>query len=511
MAENNQKKLVIRPPVVVVVGHIDHGKTSLLDQIRKTNIVEKESGGITQHIGAYELKHQDKAITFIDTPGHEAFSAIRSRGAKVADIAILVIAATEGVKAQTKEAIFHIKLAQIPTIVALNKMDLPQANPEQAKRELEKAGIRSESLGGKVPSVEVSAKTGQGIQDLLELILLVAEMEDLKTEISVPAEGVIIEAYLDSKRGPTATLLVRKGRLEKDKVLGTPSTYGSVRILEDFRGRPLGEAVPSQPAVVVGFEEVPQVGEEFKVYFNLEEARQRTEQREKNREGRVIVVEQGKRILNLILKTDVLGSLEAICGVLESLPQEKVVVRILAKEVGGINERDIKLARAGKAKILGFRIKPDAVVKKLVEKDKIKIMTFDVIYELVQAVRTLMEKQLVPEKAREDLGKLKTSVVFKRDKNRQIVGGKILEGEITKGVMIEVFRAAPLARRAGPGSGGEGEKIGQGKLVNLQKNKKDISRAVRGDEIGILYEGEGIIEEGDILVIYKEKRKKGEL
>lgn len=497
LEQQKKDNLQPRPPVVVVLGHVDSGKTSILDFIKKTKVVEKESGGITQHIGAYEIEHNEQKITFIDTPGHEAFSTMRSRGAKVADIAVLVIDSAEGVKAQTKEAISYIKKAQIPIIVALNKMDLPQANPEQAKRELEKIGIQAESLGGKVPCVEVSAKTGHNIKDILEVILLIAEMEELKTRGEEKAKGVIIEAYLNSKRGPTATLLVREGSFKKGDIIGAFSTYGIVRVLEDFQGKCLNKAVPSQPVVVVGFEKVPRVGEKFQVYSTIEEAKKGLGELKEKRTREVIFVEKGKKVLNLILKVDVLGSLEAVEGVLKNLPQEKVIVRILEKKVGEINEKDIRLAKSGKAKIFAFRIKPDAIAKRLAERENVKIISFDVIYDLVQAVRTLMEKLLEPEIVRQDLGELKVLVIFKQDKKRQVIGCKVLKGEVIKGVIIEIWRGD--------------DKIGQGKVVNLQKNKKETGRGSRGDEVGILYEGEGLIEQDDILVAYKENKKKGEL
>lgn len=500
MNEKVNENLVARPPVLVLLGHVDHGKSSILEAIKDLKITEREVGGITQHIGAYEIEHQDKKITFIDTPGHEAFKALRSRGAKVADIAILVIDATEGVKSQTKEAISHIKMAQIPMIVAINKMDLPQADPERVKRELEKEEVKVESLGGKIPAVKISAKTGQGISELLELILLVAEMEDLKTSLSKPGRGVVIEAYLDSYRGPTATLLVQEGKVKLGDIIGTSSTYGKVRILEDFQGRPLKEALPSQPAVAIGFIQVPQVGERFKVFPDLKKAQAEIISREKKEERNVLFITPEKKVLNLILKADVLGSLEAINEVLKSLPQEKVIVRVLSQGVGEINEKDIKLAKSGKAKIIGFRIKPDPIAKKLAERDNIKILCFEVIYELSQTVRALMEKMVEPELTREELGEIRTLVVFKSDKRKQIVGGKVIKGEVRRGAKIEVWRLSP--------QGETSEKIGEGKLLNLQRNKKDIERGVKGDEVGILYEGRGKIEEGDILRIYKEVKKK---
>jgi len=494
------KNLVPRPPVVVVLGHIDHGKTTLLDFVRKTKVAEKESGGITQHVGAYEIEHPSatsgqagKKITFIDTPGHEAFSQIRSRGAKAADIAILVIDATEGVKPQTKEAILHIKKAGIPLIVAINKMDKPGADPKKAARELIKDDILIESMGGKIPAVEVSAKTGQGVHDLLELILLVAEMENLKTDISKPAKGVVIECCLTSQRGTMATLILNEGKLKPGQIIGTSSAYGKIKILENFRGEQLSEASPSQPVLVLGFEKVPKVGEEFKIFSGVEEAKANIKTKERGG-PEVINVEKGQKVLNLILKADVLGSLEAIEDVLKNLPQEKVILRILKGDVGEITETDVKLASQAKAKVLGFRVKANPVAEALAEREKIRIMKFDMIYDLVEGVRKYMEKLFEPETVRTDLGKIKTLIVFLTDKNRQIVGGKVIEGHVKKGTSVEVIRS--------------GEIKGKGRMINLQRNKKDIETAPKGEEVGILYEGNEKIEKDDLLVIYTEERRK---
>ena len=498
LKKTKENSLQPRPPVVVVLGHVDHGKTSVLDFIRKTQVAEKEAGGITQHIGAYEIEKEGKKITFIDTPGHEAFSAMRSRGAKVADIAILIVDASEGVKTQTKEAISHIKKSGIPMIVAINKIDKPGADPLKIKRELAQNDVLVESMAGKVPSIEVSAKTGQGISDLLELISLVAEMENLKADLQKPAEGVVIEAYLDSQRGPTATLILNAGVLKLGQVVGTPSTFGKIKILENFQGFPVLEARPAMPGICLGFENVPRIGEKFKVYPDFESVQKYIKKKErKPMWEELIFIEPKKKILNLILKTDVWGSAEAIEEVLKNLPQEKVLLRILKSEVGEINESDLKLAKGARAKILGFRVKINPAALSLANREKIKIITFDIIYELVEGVRSLMEKVLVPEVIRQDLGKVKILVIFRTAKNRQIVGGKVVEGEVKKGVSIEVFR--------------NDEKVGRGKLINLQKNKKDIERAIKGEECGILYEGEAKIAEGDVLVIYTEEKRKTEL
>jgi len=494
--KQQKQSLKTRPPVVVVLGHVDHGKSSILEAIKDLKITIKESGGITQHIGAYEIEHQGKKIIFIDTPGHEAFSAMRSRGAKVADIAILVVAAEEGVKPQTKEAIEHIKKAGIPMIVAINKMDVPGADPEKVKRELSDKDVLVESMGGKVPSVEISAKTGKGITDLLEIILLVAEMEDLKGDIVKLAEGVIVESYLDPNRGPTTTLLLQNGTLKKGKVLGTSSTAGKIKIMENFQGDSIKEAFPSMPVVVLGFDNVPGVGEKFKVFSNIESAKKEIEVSSKLI-PEVLHVEPDQRIVNIILKIDVLGSLEAIEKVLKDLPQEKVILRILKAEAGDVNDSDVKLAIGSKAKIVAFRVKANPIAQKLAEREKITIMVFEVIYELAQAVRELLKKRVVSKIVRTELGKIKILAVFRTEKNRQIIGGKVIEGEVRKGASLNVYRNE--------------EKIGAGKIVNLQRDKKEVGELGKGSECGMLYDGSVKIEEGDILEAYIEEKQKGEL
>ncbi len=507
--------LSTRPPVVVILGHIDHGKTSILDFIRKTKVVEKESGGITQHIGAYQIEERGKKITFIDTPGHEAFSAMRSRGAKVADIAILVIDSCEGVKSQTKEAISEIKKSgtrarrsqakgedeaqassPIPMIIALNKIDKPGADSEKVKRELAQENILVESMGGKIPSVEVSAMTGQGISELLELILLIAEMEDFKSDISELTEGVVIESYLDNLRGPSATLLLNKGKLKVGDIVGTSSSFGKIKSLEDFQGLAVQEAGPSVPIKVIGFEDVPIIGDNFKVFPNLEAAKN-CFSFSKKKPIPVLEISSEQKVLNLILKTDCLGSVEAVEEILKNLPQEKIILKVLKSENGEVNESDIKLAKAADARILAFRVKINPIAQKLIEKEKVRIIQFQVIYELVERVRNLMEKLLESKTIRIDLGRVKVLVNFLIEKNRQIIGGKVIEGEIRKRVLIETLRGEELT--------------GKGRLINLQRNKKDIEKVAKGEECGILYEGSARVEKGDVLVIYTEERRKSEL
>jgi translation initiation factor IF-2 len=490
---NNQT--IKRPPIVVILGHIDHGKSSLLEAIKDLKITQKETGGITQHIGAYEVEHHGKKITFIDTPGHEAFWAIRSRGAKVADIAILVVAADEGVKSQTKEAIECIRQANIPMIVAINKIDKPEANSMKVKQELTKEGVLVEGFGGNVPVVETSAKTKQGIDELIEMILLVAEMEDLKADLTKDPEGVVIEAYLDAKRGPTATLLIKEGILKEGDIIATPSVLGKARILEDFQGKRIKEAHPSQPVIVIGFEKVPIVGEKFKKFPTLEEAK--TQIQEEKREEKRVVIEPDKKVLNLVIKADVLGSLEAIRAVLERLPQTEVILRVLRSDVGDVNEDDVALAISGKAKILAFRVKSAPQVERLAREKGVDIFYFEIIYALAQKIRKLIKEIIESEVVKKELGKLKVLVVFRTEPNRQIIGGRVIQGEFIKGAKLEIFR--------------EERRIGSGKILNLQKEKKDIEKGVEGEEIGILYEGGVKIKEGDVLKAYVEEKKKLEI
>ncbi|MBU3895963.1 translation initiation factor IF-2 [Patescibacteria group bacterium] len=490
MDKRNNKK---RAPVVVVLGHVDHGKSSLLEAIRDFEITSKESGGITQHVGAYEVDHKDQKITFIDTPGHEAFSAIRARGAQVADIAVLVVDSADSVQPQTKEAITVINKAEIPMIVALNKIDKPTADPEKIKRELSAQNVFVESMGGKVPSVNISAKTKEGMNELLDLILLVADLEALEADVESPAEGVVIESNTDSFRGPAATLLVQKGTLKIKDVIGTDTACAKIKGLEDFQGRAIKKAIPSQPTIVLGFDKAPWVGEKFQTFDSLDQAA--GNMKEVKRADLSFSLKEGQKVLNIILKADVVGSLEALVEILKELPQEKVALRILKSEIGDIVESDTKVAETSKAQIVGFRVKVNPGVLQAMRKDKekrVKIKTFDVIYNLVQEVRQMMEKNIAPEVVRQDIGKMKTLVVFWAEGRRQIVGGKVFEGEFKKGLKLEVQRNS--------------EKVGEGKIINLQRNKKDVDRAIKGDECGILFEGSVKIEEGDIIVAFSEER-----
>lgn len=487
-----------RPPVVVVMGHIDHGKTALLDSVRKTNVADKESGAITQHIGAYQTHHDGHTITFLDTPGHEAFSAIRSRGAKVADLAVLVVAADEGVKPQTLEAATHIAAAEIPFIVAINKIDKPEANAERVKKELSENGIQVESWGGKVPAVELSAKTGQGIPELLELIALVAEVEGVGAPVAGgDVSGVVIESNLDAKRGPVATLLVQAGTVAVGDIVVAGNAFGAVRAMTDAEGVALREAGPSTPVLVLGLNAAPPLGEPFAVVPSKREAEQRVrtwEQAHPPARG-VLEVEppvegEDRKILALIVKADVEGSREAVAASLGAIaPEGGVVVQVLRSGVGNIAETDVKFAVADRARILGFRVKIEPRAKAFAEQAKVSVETFDVIYNLIERVRELAVETAGPAAAvRTELGELAVLAVFRKEASRQVVGGRVTRGAVRQGSAVDVVRG--------------GEVIATGKLVELQQSKAPVDEVAEGKECGLLITGTNVIAVGDTLVFF---------
>jgi translation initiation factor IF-2 len=503
---NNELKsgLKNRPPVVVVLGHVDHGKTKLLDAIRHTNVIDTESGGITQHIGAYQTETEGKVITFLDTPGHEAFAAIRARGVKVADIAVLVVAADESVKPQTKEAIKIIKEAEIPYIVAINKIDKDTANTQRVRQDLAAEEVLTEDWGGKVPVVEVSAKESRNINELLDMILLVAEMEELKEDIASPAEGVIIESHLDKQRGNVATALVGKGILKIGDYIVAGTAMGKIKSMEDFKGKAIIEAKPSQPVVIIGWSSAPQIGRGFKVAKDKDEA-------DDLRVSNMSLIKQlflfltstkndhdGKKILNLVFKTDVSSSMEAIDNVVGQIKSDEVGYNVISYGVGNISEADIKTAIAGKAQIIGFRVGVDKPAEKLAERDNIKIATFDIIYELVEYVREEMAGLLDAEIAKNSLGKLKVIAIFKTDTKAIILGGKVMSGKAVRGANCDILR--------------NDSSLSSAKIVQLQHNKQDVTEVADGLEAGLKLDFGGKdmpeIKQGDIIEIYEEEKIK---
>lgn len=487
-------KEITRPPIVVVMGHIDHGKTKILDWYRKTKIVEEESGGITQHIGAYEVEHEGKRITFIDTPGHEAFSKMRSRGAKVADIAVLVVAADDGVKPQTKEAIGIVSENKLPFVVAINKIDKPEANSERVKQQLAEEGVLVESYGGKIPSIEISAKEGKNMDALLETILLLAELEELQADPEKQAEGVVIEAHLDQRRGITATLLVRDGTLRSGNILVIGSAMEKIKIFEDFRSHTIKEAGPSSPILVSGLSKAPTIGEAFSSYSSRGAAEKFIAELppETLGEKAAIIAAGEKPIFNIILKADVSGSREAIEESLKKLESEAIGINVIRSEVGDINESDVKMAQATKlVTIVGFKVKVDPAVRELAEQNKIRIATGEVIYDLLDRVKEKMIEMIPPEIKRINLGKIKILKTFKKDGDKQIIGGRVEEGVAEKGSKCEIRRAKEL--------------VGSGIILELQREKIKVEEVAKGIECGIFVESAAAVQEGDVLEIYEEE------
>ncbi len=493
------ENIITRPPVVVIMGHVDHGKSSILEAIKDLKITGKESGGITQHIGAYEIDHQSKKITFLDTPGHEAFSSMRSRGARVADIAVLVVAADDGVKTQTKEAIAHIKKAEVPMIVAINKIDKPEADPDKITQQLASEEVYLESIGGKTPSVAVSAKTKENINELLEMILLISEMEDLKADISLPASGIIIESQLDSLKGPIATAIVETGILKKGDVIATSSVVGKVKSISDFQGNLINEVLPSMPAIVYGFTNVPSVGDKFKSFSDVQLANNFVKEKQSGKDDLKKDIVSSVETINIIIKADFLGSLEAIERMISEIPQERIALNILKLEVGDISENDVKMSKTANAIIFGFRVKKMPQVDLIIERDGVTVLIFDVIYELIEKIRKVMEMAITPRIERSDLGKIKVLTLFFHEKKHQILGCKVLEGEIKRGAELEVMRLNFENKE---------EQIGKGKIKEIRRGPKEIEKIGQGEECGISYEGDVKVEEGDILVAYLMEKEK---
>ncbi len=489
----NQKNA--RPPIVVVMGHIDHGKSKILETIRQTKMLEKESGGITQHIGAYVVEHKGKKITFIDTPGHEAFSRLRSRGAKAADIAILVVAADEGVKPQTKEAIEIINTNSLPFAVAINKIDKPEANTERVKQQLADAGVLVESYGGKIPSVETSAKAGTNLDELLEVILLLAELENLKVDSAKPAEGLVLEAHRDPKRGITATLLILGGNLTKKDALVIGRSLETIKIFEDFRGRPIEYAGPSTPVLVAGQNEMPSAGDPFQTFTSREQALvfiKSLPDEEAVGKNQTPISTEERPIFNIVLKTDVMGSKEALEESLKKIESELVGINIIRSEVGDINESDVKMAQATKlVTVVGFKVKIDSSARELAENFNIHIVTGEVIYELLDKVKRKIEELLPPEVKKIELGRVKILKLFKNEGIKQVVGGKVEEGIIKAGAKVDILRLKTP--------------VGKGTLIELQQNKQKTEEVARGLECGMMIESKTEIQEGDVLEIFSEE------
>ncbi len=501
--EDPPESLKPRPPIVTVMGHVDHGKTSLLDAIRKTKVTEQEAGGITQHIGAYKVTLQGKDITFLDTPGHEAFTALRARGAKVTDIVVLVVAADDGVMPQTIEAINHAKAANVPIIVAVNKIDKPEANPQRVRTQLSDYGIIPEEWGGQNIFVDISAKKGIGIENLLEMILLQAEIMELKANPNRPAVGTIIESRLDKGRGPVATLIVQNGTLRIGEAFVAGTTYGKVRALIDDTGKRVNEAPPSTPVEVIGFEEVPQAGDVFNVVEDEKVARQIANLRaqkkrlaEMQRAQKITLQDIYEKIkegevkdLNLIIKGDVQGSVEALKKAVEDITHPEVKVKVIHAAVGGITESDVNLAATANAIIIGFNVRPQTKAQELAENLGVEIKLYSIIYDVIEDVKKALAGMLQPEIKEKILGRAEVRAVFKISKVGTVAGCYVLNGVISRASDgIRVIRDNIV--------------VYEGKISSLKRFKEDVREVQAGYECGLTIENFNDIKEGDILENY---------
>ncbi len=481
-----------KPPVVVVMGHVDHGKTKLLDAIKETNVVDQEAGGITQHIGAYQVKIKDRLITFLDTPGHEAFKAMRSRGGQIADVAILVVAADDGIQPQTLESISVIQKEKLPFIIAINKIDKENADIEKIKKELSEINLMPEDWGGKTITHNISAKQKQGINELLELVLLVTDMKELKADDKGSAVGTIIESHIDKSQGPVATVLVQAGTLKIGDMFLVNNVPGKIKVLKDWQDNDVKEAIPAMPVKILGLKQLPSIGEIFEVITDKKEFKSKLKKRGSSNIVKTKTVEEDSdtKILNLIIKSDVLGSAEAIEEALDKIDIPDTKIKVLKKGLGHITEDDIANAEATNAIVIGFHIKEDKNIKLLAEDKGITLLYFDIIYKLLEDIKERLSNIKEKKTIHKLLGKMKVLAVFKTTKGGMIFGGKIIEGIVNKNSKIKVLK--------------NGEVAAIGEIIRLQSAKEDVNEVAEGNEAGIEYKGEPIIEVDDTLEFFEE-------
>jgi translation initiation factor IF-2 len=489
---------VPRPPIVAVMGHVDHGKTTLLDTIRKTKVVDTEAGRITQHIGAYQALRNNKPITFLDTPGHEAFAAMRARGANVTDVIVLTVAADDGVKPQTIEVINRAKLTGTPLIVAINKIDKPDSNIERVKKELADYGVLIEEWGGTTPVAKISALTGEGVDELMDLALLQAEVLDLKANPNGQTLGTVIESHVSRTLGSVATILVQNGTLKMSDIVAAGKAYGKVRSMIDDTGKKLKEAGPSMAVQITGLSDVPNAGDILKTYASLDEA--------KNVSTSVIKSERAKKIagskplnlngkeLNLIIKVDVLGSLEAINEALNKLKNDEIKLNILEEGAGEINENDILRAASANALVVGFHTKLSPQAARLAQSRQVPVQLYDIIYELLEDLTKQVIDMMTPEVLRTELGRVKILAVFRTEKDKMIVGGTVAEGKIRDQAQFEIKRGDEI--------------LGKGQVLELQQNKIKTREVLKGTEFGTSVKTDTKILDGDILVVFEESIRK---
>jgi translation initiation factor IF-2 len=504
--DDPEESLEERPPVVTIMGHVDHGKTTLLDAIRQTAVVETEAGGITQHIGAYQTEVDNRRITFLDTPGHEAFTAMRARGAKVTDIAVLVVAADDGVMPQTRESISHARAADVPIVVAVNKIDLPAANPDRVLTELATEGLQPEEWGGETQVARVSAKQREGLDDLLERILLVADAElVLKANPNTEASGPIIESRLDVGRGPVATMLVHRGTLKVGDAIVAGDAWGRVRALYDYRGERLTEARPGDPVEILGFDKPPPAGELGRVVEKESRARELAHQRGERLRREALAAQSGRRVsleklfeqmqtgavqdLNLVVKGDVQGSVEAIVGELAKIDHSEVRVNVIHTGVGGITENDVNLAAASNAMVVGFNVRPSAEARQLAERQGIEIRQYRVIYELTREIEQALVGMLSPVETESVIGEAEVRALFRASRVGTIAGCMVTSGVVRRGANVRLFR--------------EGALIHTTTVAQLRRFKDDVREVAEGFECGILLEGFNDLREGDIFELFE--------
>ena len=506
--EDDEGDLAERPPVVTVMGHVDHGKTSLLDAIRQTQVAAGEAGGITQHIGAYQVNRDGKTLTFLDTPGHEAFTAMRARGASVTDVAVIVVAADDGVMPQTVEAIDHARAAGVPILVAVNKVDKEGADPNRVRTELAQHDLNPEEWGGDTVYADVSAKTKDGLDNLLEMILLVTDLEELGANPNAPASGTVVEAELDPGRGPVTGVLVQRGTLRVGDAVVAGPVWGKVRAMLDDKGERVEEATPGTPVEVLGFDGVSEAGEHVQVVENERKARQLAQERETRLKTEQLARRQARKVtleevfqrasegqlneLNIVLKADVSGSLEALQDEIAKLPQEQVPVNVIHAQTGGINESDVMLAAASDAVIIGFNVRPLADARRAAEQEGVDIRTYTVIYKVTEELRAAMEGMLEPEEVEEALGQAEVKQTFKASRVGTIAGCLVTDGKVTRSANVRLVR--------------DGTIIWTGRVGSLRRFKDDVAEVEEGQECGIVLEGFADIKEGDVLEFFETKQ-----
>ncbi|MBD3360345.1 translation initiation factor IF-2 [Candidatus Peregrinibacteria bacterium] len=511
LKEDDESVLKERPPVVCVMGHVDHGKTKLLDAVRETDIVSEESGGITQHIGAYQVEKKGKLVTFLDTPGHEAFTSMRARGAKVTDVAVLVVAADEGVKPQTVEAINHAKEAGIPIVVALNKMDKLDANPDKVKGELAEQDLQPEEWGGKTVVVPVSAIKKEGIDELLDMILLTADMENLKANPDREAVGTVIESHLHPNLGPVATVIINTGTLKIMDNIVVGNTFGRIKLMKDHKGNSLKKAGPSTPILIAGLHKTPKSGDILQVVENEKTAKIKAEEisilRKKESEksisglNQIISHVKSDKILKLVIKADTKGTLEAVKQSLTKIKDEEVAVKIIHSDTGKINKSDIMMASASKGLVVAFHTDFDSpYVKKTAEREGVEVRKYTVIYNLIEDVKKILTGLLEPEIEKVILGRAEVKQIFLTKKKEMIVGCKVISGKIENKAKVDVIR--------GKTEENEDNIVGGGLINSLRKVDKEVKEIKEGNDCGIKFSGDVSLEEGDILEVYKEKEKR---